>query len=199
MSAPIGNAVPYADLRSELRLGDLVLFSGNDWASLAIKVGSRSPWSHVGMVVVHVVGDTVLLWEATTKAKLGGSPGVRLTLLSERIRQYEGEIAVRRVRGDEIDLREWAAVRRELGGRPYERSTLELVRAAYDGPGGENVPDLSSLFCSELVAETYARFGRLRMPLARGANEWIPHDFAAEEIPDLSSRLKISSLIPVVP
>ena len=49
-------------------------------------------------------------------------------------------------------------------------------KAAYDGPLGHNEEDLSSLFCSELVAEAYQRIGLLTS--AMPSNEYTPKDFA---------------------
>ncbi len=56
---------------------------------------------------------------------------------------------------------------------------MELVKAAYDGPFGRNTEDLSSLFCSELVAEAYQRLGLLSE--AKPANEYTPADFSEKK------------------
>ena len=57
---------------------------------------------------------------------------------------------------------------------------LELLRAAWDRLGGlSRSEDLSSLFCSELVAEAYQAMGLLDEP-PRGlpSNEYVPIDFS---------------------
>lgn len=69
-------------------------------------------------------------------------------------------------------------LRLELRGKPYEKNTSELIRSAYDGPFGENIEDLSSLFCSELVAEAYQRMGLLDEDVP--SNEYSPVDFSSE-------------------
>jgi hypothetical protein len=73
-----------------------------------------------------------------------------------------------------------AAKRKELSRRPYERSELELLKAAYEGPLGQSKgEDLSSLFCSELVAEGYQAMELLpEWPKGLPSNEYIPLDFS---------------------
>ena len=71
-------------------------------------------------------------------------------------------------------------LRRELNGRPYEKKHLELINALRDGPlGVENEENLSSLFCSELVAEAYQSLGLLNVD--KPSNEYTPADFSALE------------------
>jgi hypothetical protein len=55
--------------------------------------------------------------------------------------------------GIKFFLRALSNCRHEVSGRPYERDEIELLKSACDGKFGENKEDLSSLFCSELVAE----------------------------------------------
>jgi hypothetical protein len=71
-------------------------------------------------------------------------------------------------------------VRKELSRKPYERSQIELLKAAYDGFGGASSgEDLSSLFCSELVAEGYQAMGLLpEFPAGLPSNEYTPIDFS---------------------
>jgi hypothetical protein len=51
--------------------------------------------------------------------------------------------------------------RSDMAGRPYEESKLELLRSSCDDVFGDNEENLSSLFCSELIAEMYQRLGLL--------------------------------------
>lgn len=69
--------------------------------------------------------------------------------------------------------------RHEISGRPYETNKIELLKAAYDGLFGDNKEDLSSLFCSELIAEAYQKMGLLTEKLP--SNEYIPKDFSEEK------------------
>lgn len=157
-------------LRAKLKTGDLVLFSGKGGISAGIKWATLSRWSHVGMIVVLPEYDFVTVWESTTLSSLVDldtkipRKGVQLVPLSSRIEGYDGEVAVRQLEGvsfDNDDNKNLMQLRRELAGREYEQNKIELIKAAYDGPLGRNSEDLTSLFCSELVAEAYQRLGLL--------------------------------------
>lgn len=176
----------YTTLRPVLKTGDIVLFAGKGGISDWIKWFSGSTWSHVGMIVRSDEWDMLLLWESTTLTTLADVEsgqcirGVQLVPFGERLRQYKGDVAVRLLSRFVTDpmrllLREF---RREVRGRPYERRYFELLKAAYDGPFGGNTEDLSSLFCSELVAEAYQRMGLLSEEQA--SNEFTPRDFSTE-------------------
>ena len=178
--------VPYSAIRHELDTGDIVLFRGHTLFSRLIQRATRSAWSHVAMVMRLPEYDMLALYESTG---LGTLPdmisgevrrGVQLVPLSERVRACSGAIAVRRLVGVTLGRSERGALmdlRRELRGRPYERSLVDLARAVYDGAGGANAEDLSSLFCSELVAEAYQRLGLLGDGIP--SSEYTPGDFGA--------------------
>lgn len=197
----------YSSTRRSLRTGDILLFSGKGRISRAIKHVTGSPWSHVGIVLNLTEYDFVCLWESTTLSNVADldtgtlRSGVQVVPLSARLDAYDGSVALRRINGF-IDPQGLAllnlrlmALRRELAGRPYERSRLELYKAAYDGPLGANEEDLSSLFCSELVAEAFQRLGIIDP--SRPSNEYVPADFAAasENIPWRNCGLEDEFLI----
>ncbi len=177
----------YTALRDNLRTGDIVLFSGKGGISAGIKWATLSRWSHVGMVVRLDRYDFVTLWESTTLSNVKdldshtARKGVQLVPLSKRVEKYSGEIAIRQLSGvtlGEQDIQSLMQLRREISGRPYEKRMLELIKAAWDGPGGHNEEDLSSLFCSELVAEAYQRLGLLDE--SKPSNEYTPADFSQD-------------------
>ena len=191
----------YEKLRGRLSTGSIVLFSGKGGVSAGIKWATGSKWSHVGLVVNSLELNTVLLWESTTLSSLKdldtgvAREGVQIVPLSERLKGYRGSASVRvlspgRQDWEVVALGKLRRLRRELRGRPYEESRLELLRAAYDGPWGENVEDLSSLFCSELVAESYQELGLL--PTSPPSNEYTPQDFSAEVAIDLLGGARLS-------
>lgn len=177
----------YAALRPLLQLGDLVLFEGRGALSEGIKFGTRSRWSHIGMVVCDAAHDVVLCWESTTLSNLpdaGGQylKGVQLVSLSQRIESYDGDMAIRPLVGarDAALVAGFRAARAAFAGRPYEARLLNLALAEYDGPGGRAPRDLSSLFCSELVGATYQAMGLL--PAACNPGEWVPRDFSSDGV-----------------
>lgn len=178
--------IPYETIRSELATGDIVLFAGTGFTSRLIQRATRCRWSHVAMVVHAPDLDMLALWESTTSSGLEdlrsgrAVRGVQLVPLSDRVRTYDGAIAVRRLEGVNLgrldERQKLAEIRGELRGRPYEKSMLELAAAALEGSNGGS-EDLSSLFCSELVAETYQRLGLL--PGGIPSNDYSPADFSA--------------------
>lgn len=175
-------------MRAKLKTGDIALFSGKGGISAGIKWATLSRWSHVGMIVVLPEYDFVTVWESTTLSSLVDldtkipRKGVQLVPLSSRIEGYDGEVAVRQLEGvtfDENDLKNLMQLRRELAGREYERDKIELIKSAYDGPLGRNSEDLTSLFCSKLVAEAYQRLGLLSEE--EPSNEYTPADFSEKK------------------
>jgi hypothetical protein len=179
----------YNDIRDQLRTGDLVLFSGKSAVSNIIKLFSGGKWSHVGMVLIMEEFDRmVLLWESTTLSNIPDietqtpTKGVQLLPLSQRVATYQGEITVRRLNKVISDgmYTSLGEARKELSRKPYERSQIELLKVAYDGIGGASSgEDLSSLFCSELVAEAYQAMGLLpEYPTGLPSNEYTPIDFS---------------------
>ncbi len=174
----------YSEIRDKLRTGDIVLFSGKGLVSTVIKRFTRSPWSHVGMVIRSIELDMLLLWESTTLSKVKDvrsdtlKQGVQLVALGERISAYDGTVAVRQLEDTCVNGKRLEALkefRAEIKDRPYEESKLELLKSAYDGPFGHNEEDLSSIFCSEMVAEAYQRMGFLTEDTS--SNEYDPADF----------------------
>ncbi len=185
----------YSDMRQNLKTGDIVLFGGRGLISTGIKWLTRSKYSHVGMVLnlpVHdmsnlPVSNVVLLWESTTLSKISdvvsgrARRGVQLVPLSERIKSYNGDIiAVRPLQYAKFNAEQMLRLhklRHNVAGRPYEQSKIELLRSAID-IGPDQPEDLSSLFCSELVAEAYQEMGLLSS--IKPSNEYTPRDFSSE-------------------
>ena len=167
-----------------------MLFAGRTNLSAGIKWFTTSRWSHIGMVVRSHERLSPMLWESNRVAAVPDlldrrhKSGVQLVDFGERIAVEKGPIAVRRLnravsRPMKVALEDLLEV---LADRPYERNILELVRAAWDGPFGHiRSPNLSSVFCSELVAEAYQVMGLLTPHRLGGApsNEYTPYDFSA--------------------
>lgn len=176
--------VKYATIRPKLKTGDIVLFSGKGNLSTGIKWFTQSKWSHVGMVLVLKDFDTVMIWESTTLSNIKDVEtgkavrGVQLVTLSERLNSYNGDACVRHLNYDVTPemMETLRAFRREVKGRPYEKSKLQLLKSAYEGFFGTNEEDLSSLFCSELLAEVYQRWELL--PEGIPSSEYTPKDWS---------------------
>lgn len=176
----------YSEYRPKAQTGDMIGFSGNGIASTAIKIVSKSNWSHIGLTICSPEWDLVLCWESTLLSNVPDinsgfiKKGVMLVSLESRIFTYDGEVGIRRIQKPLISdqLAILKGFRQEVKNRPYEKNHIELVRSVYDGPYGLNTQDLSSLFCSELFAEVCIRMGLINDDLP--SNEYTPADFLNE-------------------
>ena len=174
----------YPELRASLATGDVLLFSGRGIIPWVIQRATRSPYSHVGMVVKVEGWDLCMCWESTTLNDVAdadsGAPvsGVQFDSLSERVAKFKGGIVVRKLLKPmrAHGVRDLMAMRKTLIGRPYERRLWTLAMAAL-WPKRLKAEDLSSLFCSELVAEAYQRLGIILKGLPP-ADAYVPADFA---------------------
>lgn len=179
-----------AALQLGMKTGDILLFSGKSTPSESIKWVTLSRWSHVALVLQLPQFDFPCLWEATTDVDIPcletglARGGVQLVPLEARLQAYDGDIAYRSLLEVELDadsMERVSILRRELLGRAYESSKIELMGAAYDGPFGEQAENLSELFCSELVAAAYQALGLVRSgPGEKPSNEYVPADFSEE-------------------
>ena len=80
--------------------------------------------------------------------------------------------------------------RKEVQGKPYEKNRMDLVLSVvnlhewYLGFLRNSHEDLSSLFCSELVAAAYQRMGL--MGTEKLPHEFTPDDFSSARNPKLN-------------
>jgi hypothetical protein len=183
----------YENIRDQLKTGDILLFSGKGGISEGIKFFTLSKWSHVGMVYrfedPNDAKGTVFCWESTTLNDLADADSGKLTQgvqrveLSERLERCFSkgyEISIRQLNTPLTNdmLKALNDFRHEVSGRPYEKNKLELIKSTYDSVFGESKEDLSSLFCSELLAEAYQRMGLLTEK--KPSNEYTPKDFSQD-------------------
>lgn len=177
----------YNEIRNDLKTGDIVLFAGKGLISWLIQKITNNQYSHVGMVLRIDGFDFVTIWESTI---LGDTPdifhqkkkGVQIVQLSKRIKNYKGKIAIRMLHDFEFGEEQEKIItqlRHEINNRPYEKNYLSLIKSAWDGKLGKNKKkDLSSLFCSELVAEAYMRLGLIAKDQV--SSEYTPADFSEQ-------------------
>ena len=108
---------------------------------------------------------------------------------------YYGRVAVRRLVGFSPQRREELGKKLmefydEVSGRPYEQSKMQLILSSLTFiedalPFLKNrKEDLSSLFCSELVAAAYQRMGLLSRD--RVSHSFTPDDFSTNRALELT-------------
>jgi hypothetical protein len=190
--APARLLSAFAELAPRLDSGDVLLFAGDSRLSRGIKRLTGSHWSHVALVARPSAGGPLLLWEATLDTDLPDvvthqvRAGVKLYLLEHWITYYAGETVIRPLAVERTAAMRAAllAFYEEVRGQPYEQSRLQLLRANL---GRNRKKDLSSLFCSELVAEAYQRMGLL--PPKPPSNDYTPNDFSSQRKKPLPLQL----------
>lgn len=130
--------------------------------------------------------------------------GVELIPLRHKILSgWEDRVAVRKLTGIDDQKREkmnedLMKFMREVQGRAYEKNLLDLVRSAFDfkeddffGFMRNSTEDLSSIFCSELVAAAYKRMNLYGDE--KPSSEYTPNDFTSKcdgEHPLLMGKLE---------
>ncbi len=194
-----GDSAPVEQVQRTLNTGDIMLFSASNFQSWMVRVATCSPYSHVAMVVrSRALSDAsrgahgpLYVWHSPA-TRIHGVPdvltagektGPQLNDLSLLMRNAFCRVHLRRLRHQRTDVSTPALLRwmRKEVPKRYERSFWQLAKSAYDGPGGGNRRDLSSYFCSELVAQAYIEAGLLD-PAMQPSNEYTPADFAGDRL-----------------
>ncbi len=156
----------YRGIRKQVRAGDVIAFGGKGHFSEIIKMATRAPVSHVGVVLqtaaLTETGDRYfnMLIEST---KMADFSGVTINRLSDRLRAYDGEVwwlpvnlAVERV----PRFFDWLFAQ---DGKLYDmpgalKAGLDALDFGGNGPTAA-AEDYSRLFCSELVAGAFKACG----------------------------------------
>ena len=188
----------YTTLEKSLKTGDIMLFSGAEATSWGIRIGTFSPWSHIGMVIKtnRFSSDgrkKIYLWHSV-KQEIGftrdvitktNKSGPQLNNLRKMIEHSSGSVYVRVLQNkdpepliDDPFIRGYLWFFENNAKKQYEQNYLELFDAQYDGPFGDNYPNSSSLFCSELVADTLRQWNYMKNPNIP-SNEYVPADFSS--------------------
>ena len=180
----------FQEILTLLKTGDVVLFSGKTGFSRSIKWFTVSHWTHVGMVIRLPEHPDPLIWESLRIPELPDvidgtlKSGVQLLNLADRLRTCVADIAIRSLNEPITSDMNGALLnfRETVRNRPYEQSMLQLFRSAWDGPFGQNQADLSSIFCSELIAGAYQAMGLLPCNTSGGqpSNEYTPKYFSEQ-------------------
>ncbi len=158
----------------QFKSGDIIAFSGRNFLSDIINIGTygipRWSISHVGIVAGghYTCGDT-LIYEALPK-------GVEVRNVNSIIKQYNGRVWVyplyRKLYLDEEDrLSEFLL---NIVGYPYDKEgagrsagfLFATIQALFRGQ------DLSTFFCSELIANKLSEIG---IHPVTNASKWSPN------------------------
>jgi len=168
--------IGYGNARGDFHLGDVLLFRGRGLASQAIRLLTRSPYSHVGLVFLYQ--RRVYCFEAV-------GVGVRLILMSEVMRRYHGGIDYYEVVRAAPEQRDGAlAFCFQQLGKLYDRPGIARFLLAILLNRKPAVRADQAWFCSELVAAAYRAQGLALAPVS--ASYTSPADLAVS--PELKLR-----------
>jgi hypothetical protein len=162
--------IPYSEARSQLRTGDIVLFSSVGGFSSLIEHFTKSPWSHAAFVWKLDDIDRVILLESVETF------GVRAIALSNRIngdsadpKPYNGRLFVARhdqfsFPTDPAKVRAMTEFAIDRLGYPYNAGEIASIAiritaglAHHELPG--ELRASNSFICSEYVANCYDAMG----------------------------------------
>lgn len=139
------------------------------------------------MIIIDPAYPTPLIYESSHGTNLVGldvkrkTAGVQLLFLSDRISTFKGDMVVRRLQDHDIlpvDRASLLSLRKELLGVPFEKSVWQMLASELKHRVVPQRADLSSVFCSELIAECYKVLGLLGQDLP--SNKYSPADFSAK-------------------
>lgn len=186
----IDTIAKYGDIRDKLSTGDLVLMHGLDIESDIIEAVEHSPWSHVAMVLRIYGVDPPLIWESTPLHFIedvvlhAKKSGARIVSLDDRLRVgitkklYKGfalrRLVVERTTAMMDALRNYIE---QVHSLPFP-TDWELTKSYLKGRVLDEEANYDSLFCAELIAETYMHMGLLASDYP--PNRYSPKDFSSE-------------------
>jgi hypothetical protein len=152
----------YDDVKDAMRPGDVVAFGGTKFYSEVSKTMTRSPVSHVALVLrSSLPPDDVSSPQSSPQIIEAIKEGIVVRWLDEHITGYPGNIwwlplsdAIR----DRLDLAKFSAFLLEQVGVPFD--TPQAAQAVLDeldhipliGDLTHSEEDFSALFCSEVAA-----------------------------------------------
>jgi hypothetical protein len=178
----------YAEIRQEIRSGDLLLCAGSSIMSRMIQRATASMWSHVALIARLDSIERVMVLESVE------SIGVRTVPLSHYVRDYngpgrgyKGDLLIARHAGlgaiTTQRLRAMSQFAVDLFGSRYD--TQEILRIAerimqsslkLDSHTAHDLARDGTYICSEYVWECYRRIG---LEIAHDSRGFIaPADFA---------------------
>ena len=156
----------YKNIRSRMKPGDVIAFSGKKGFSEVIKWATRSEVSHVGVIL-----QSKLLFNSESQpgffnqiiesTSLNGLSGVTITRLSDRVNTYDGEmwwLPLSEASRKKLKLKKFFNFLIHQNHKPYDvpqaiKSGLDaLDRIPIVGKATYNMEDFNQFFCSELAA-----------------------------------------------
>lgn len=164
---PCVPTLKYADARSQIRSGDILMCSGNSVVSELIKGATGSIWSHVGFIRYDAEIDRLLVYESVETI------GVRMVPLSfytsnydGKGKPYDGRILIARHRDfDHAHIKDLAKNAVDLLGHQYDKReiakiTMRIALSKFIEGSECRYPEHDNAYiCSEYAYECYKSIG----------------------------------------
>ncbi len=182
------NALPYEDVRSSIRDGDVLMYRGRNLPSRLIQWATGSRYSHAGLAAWW--NGRLMVLEAVGK-------GVVVTPLSANVRRYHGDVEWFTCVEDipEPDRNRMIEFAQQELGKEYARWKAMKFGLRILFQKGEKQRDelrrARQLFCSQYVAEVYNSVGK---DLKRGVSDRFmsPADVASSPLLKRAGALRKS-------
>lgn len=140
----------YHEVRGDIQDGDIIAFGGRGGVSNLIKLFTRSNVSHVALVMKSKLENNVPLNMIIESTILDGYSGVTINRLSNRLKDYQGEVWWLPLRQDLRSEKNWEEAYEWL--KCQRKKAYDNIQAIGSGLDliWNNKEDFDKFFCSEL-------------------------------------------------
>jgi len=175
--------------------GDILLFEGNSAFGIFEEIMTKSPYSHVAMFVRDPTTNALYVWESSNadnnKDELSGmkKEGPRLIKARNKIEEYlqlygNGVIYRKLIKpkGTKVfSAEQWSYLKKFMEKevpKTFEKYIYTMGESYTHRLLFPRIQDLSSVFCSEEIANTWIWAG---VPLYRRPDQHCPQDFSEKQ------------------
>ena len=145
----------YHQIREDIQDGDIIAFGGGGTVSNLIKLFTRSNVSHVALILKSALESGERLNMIIESTILDGYSGVVVNRLSNRLRNYQGEIWWLPLKQELRDKTNWDGAYEWLKSQKRKAyDSLQAIGAGLDLIWN-NKEDFDKFFCSELCCVFY--------------------------------------------
>lgn len=158
---------------NELETGDIILFSGNYIISNIIEFITNSKYSHIAVIIKNPnffddKMEGIYMLESGYEDKPDCENGrikfgVQLTKLDDVIKNYKGDIYIRKLTciRDELFYEKIDQIHSDVHNLPYDLNIFDWIKAGLHVKLG-NVQKKNTYWCSALVCYIYIKCGFLQ-------------------------------------
>ena len=160
----------YDKIRSNIKVGDIIAFSGKDFFSEIIKFGTKSKVSHVGIIYQSTIPNGTSNNYYNLMIEAVAEDGVRIVNLSQRLQQSKDStvwwLPLRDKIRNDLKVEEMLTWLLRAEHKPYDLP--QAIASAIDLfdqlPGGitRNIESFERFFCSELAAGAFEKGGIIK-------------------------------------